>query len=106
MPSFVLNLRAELQKLLLQLIPEAAKCLKNFANAVLNGEKLIAPGEEGIKGLTISNAIHLSSWTGEEIKLSEFSDDKFYDMLQDKIKKSTYVKKVRETGNVDISKTH
>jgi len=80
--------------------------IKNFANAILNGEKLIAPGEEGIKGLTISNAIHLSSWTGEEINLAEFPDDKFYDMLQEKINNSTYVKKVRETGNVDISKTH
>ena len=80
--------------------------LKNFANAVLNGEKLLAPGEEGINGLAISNAIHLSSWTGEEIRLSELDEDKFYDMLQEKIKNSTYVKKVRETGNVDISKTH
>jgi len=82
------------------------RILKNFANAVLNGEKLLAPGEEGINGLAISNAIHLSSWFGEEIRLSELDEDKFYDILQEKIKNSTYVKNVRETGNVDISKTH
>lgn len=36
--------------------------LQNFTNAVLHGEELIAPGEEGIYGLTISNAAYLSSW--------------------------------------------
>lgn len=66
--------------------------LQNFANAVLKGEKLIAPGCEGIKGLTISNAIHLSSWTDDWVELP-VDEDKFYDMLQDKIKHSTVVKK-------------
>lgn len=36
--------------------------LQNFTNAVLFGEELIAPGEEGIYGLTLSNAAYLSSW--------------------------------------------
>ena len=79
---------------------------KDFANAVLNGTKLLAPGEEGIKGLTISNAIHLSAWTGEMIDVKNFPDDKFYDILQEKIKNSTHVKTVRDAGNVDISGTH
>lgn len=70
--------------------------LKNFANAILNGEELIAPGEDGIKGLTISNAIHLSSWTGEEVKTKEFPDDKFYNLLKEKIRNSTVVKKGKE----------
>lgn len=80
--------------------------LKNFSNAVLNGEKLLAPGEEGINGLTISNAIHMSSWTGEEIKVSQLDEDKFYDILQNKIANSTHVKTVTDLGDVDISKTH
>ena len=33
-------------------------------NAILYGE-LLAPGYEGINGLNISNAIHLSDWTGK-----------------------------------------
>lgn len=37
---------------------------RNFCDAILKGTELIAPGYEGIKGLEISNAIHLSSWTG------------------------------------------
>lgn len=36
--------------------------IQNFTDSVLNGTPLVAPGEEGIHGLTISNAIHLSTW--------------------------------------------
>ena len=80
--------------------------LKNYASALLNGKELLAKGEEGIYGLTISNAIHLSAWTGEMIDLKNFPDDKFYELLQDKIKNSTHVKTVRDAGNIDISGTH
>ena len=67
--------------------------LKNFASAILNGTPLLAPGEEGINGLTISNAIHLSAWTGETVDVKNFPDDKYYELLQEKIANSTVVKK-------------
>lgn len=67
--------------------------LKNFSDAVLNGSELLAKGEDGIKGLTISNSIHLSAWTGEIIDVKNFPHDRYYDMLQEKIKNSTVVKK-------------
>ncbi len=70
--------------------------LKNVASVLLNGGELLAPGEEGIKGLTISNAIHLSGWTGETIHLKDFPDERFYEILQDKIKNSTVVKEERQ----------
>lgn len=70
--------------------------LKNYTAAVLKGKSLLAPGEEGIKGLTISNAIHLSAWTGETIDINNFPDDKYYEILQEKIKKSTVVKKEQQ----------
>ena len=91
--------------------PEAWKCeipvdfsggeqhpgiLKNFADAVMNGTELLAPGKEGVKGLTISNAIHLSAWTGEMVDVKNFPDDKFYELLQDKVKNSTYKKTVEK----------
>ncbi|MBE7036227.1 MAG: Gfo/Idh/MocA family oxidoreductase [Ruminococcaceae bacterium] len=66
--------------------------LKNFADALLSGTELLAPGEEGINGLTISNSIHLSAWTGETVDLHNFPHDKFYEILQEKIEKSTVVK--------------
>lgn len=47
--------------------------LQNFADGILNGEKLLAPGVEGINGLTITNAAYLSDWTNNwaEIPLDE-----------------------------------
>lgn len=42
---------------------EHKKITQNVVNNILNGEKLIAPGYEGIKGLSLSNAMHLSAWT-------------------------------------------
>ena len=37
--------------------------LNNFADAILHGAELIAPGEEGINSLSISNAAYVSTWT-------------------------------------------
>ena len=66
---------------------------KDFASAMLNGTPLLAPGCEGIKGLTISNAIHYSAWTGKWADVNNFPHDEFYELLQEKIKNSTVVKK-------------
>ncbi|MBR4173205.1 MAG: Gfo/Idh/MocA family oxidoreductase [Clostridia bacterium] len=80
--------------------------LQNFTDALIKGEKLLAPGEEGILGLTISNAIHLSGWTGETVDVKNFSDQKFYDILQEKIKNSTIVKENRQIVVEDNSSTY
>ena len=79
--------------------------LKHFADAILNGGELTAKGEEGLNSLTISNAIHLSAWTGETVDVKNFPDDKYYELLQEKIKNSKVVKNVRNV-TVDISNTH
>ena len=65
---------------------------KDFTSALLNGTELLAPGEEGINGLTISNSIHLSAWTGETVDVKNFPDDKFYELLQERIKNSKVAK--------------
>ncbi len=46
-----------------------AGILQNFTNAILFEEPLLAPGIEGVNGLSISNAIYLSDWTGEWVTL-------------------------------------
>ncbi|WP_199860714.1 Gfo/Idh/MocA family protein [Oceanobacillus damuensis] len=43
--------------------------LENFAANILEGEELIAPGSDGIHGVALANAIHLSSWLGKEVEL-------------------------------------
>ncbi len=70
--------------------------LRNFTNAIEKGEPLLAPGEEGIFGLTISNSIHMSAWRDEWVYPEKLDEDLFYDILQEKIKNSTYVKNVSE----------
>ncbi len=40
-----------------------------FAGAILRDEPMVAPGEEGIRSLTLSNAMYLSQWTGETVQL-------------------------------------
>lgn len=47
-----------------------------FAAHILRGEPLVARGEEGIFGLTLSNAMHLSSWLNKPIQIP-FDEDLF-----------------------------
>ena len=76
--------------------------LKDFTKALLNGTELLAPGIEGINGLTISNAIHYSAWTGSTVDVKNFPHEDFYNILQQKIAASTvdknnFVQKVVDT---------
>lgn len=61
--------------------------LNAFAAAILRDEPLIAGGEEGINGLMISNAMHLSAWLGKEVTLP-IDEDLFYDELMKRVKTS------------------
>ena len=60
---------------------------QNFVNAILNGEKLIAPGEEGINGLMLGNSMLLSAWTDNWVDFP-INADLFYKKLQAAIKNS------------------
>jgi predicted dehydrogenase len=54
--------------------------MKAFAGKILRGTPLVADGEEGIHGLTLSNAMHLSSWLKKEIELP-FDEELFLSEL-------------------------
>lgn len=62
-----------------------ASVLENFAGAILDGTPLLAPGTDGIRGVRLANAIHLSSWTGTEVPL-DFDEDQFLDLLNARIR--------------------
>ena len=49
--------------------PQHAGVLRAFTDHLLNGGALTANGVEGINGLTLSNAMHLSSWLGHAVEL-------------------------------------
>lgn len=72
--------------------PQHKGILQDFAKSILNGTPLLAPGYEGVRGLTISNAIHYSAWTGGWADVENFPHDDFYRLLQEKIANSTIVK--------------
>ena len=57
--------------------------LKNFTEHILNKAPLIAPGEEGINSLTISNAAYLSSWTKSEVNI-DYDKELFTKLLSEK----------------------
>ena len=61
--------------------------LNAWGGAILRGEQLVADGKEGIFEVTLSNAIHLSSWLGEEIEIP-FDDELFYSQLKKRIDSS------------------
>ena len=57
-----------------------AGVMNAFAGHILRGEPLVADGREGLRGLTLSNAMHLSSWLEKEITLP-FDEEKFLELL-------------------------
>lgn len=61
-----------------------SRVMENFADHVLNGAPLIAQGEEGIKGVTLANAIHLSSFLGKEVTLP-LDEDLYLEELNKRI---------------------
>lgn len=59
--------------------------LENFAANVLDGTPLLAPGSEGINGVRLANAIHLSSWLGHEVPL-DFDENVYLAELNERIR--------------------
>lgn len=74
--------------------------LNAFAGAILRDEPLVAQGVEGINGLTISNAMHLSAWLDKEVEIP-FDDELFYEELMKRVKTS----KRKENVNTIFSDT-
>lgn len=74
------NLEVEYEEIL-QEGPETGHLgiLQNFTNAIMYGEELLAPGSEGIYGLTISNAAYMSDWLDTWVSLP--LDDKLFSQM-------------------------
>ena len=76
-----------------------------FASAILHGTPLVAEGIEGINGLSISNAMHLSAWTGKTISIDDFDHDGYYEELMKRVATSRRKTNVTETIAADMSDT-
>lgn len=78
--------------------PQHVGVINAFAAHILRGEPLVAPGEEGIRGLTLSNAMHLSSWLKKPVDIP-FDADLFLAELN----KRRAGSRRKEGGNITFS---
>ena len=67
--------------------PQHVGVLNAFAANILRGEPLVADGREGIRGLTLSNAMHLSGWLKKPVEIP-FDEDIFERELDKRRKNS------------------
>lgn len=81
--------------------PAHVGVLNAWADAILHGGKLVADGREGINGLSLSNAMHLSSFLDKEIILP-LDDELYYDELKKRIA-SSKKKETVSSGFADAS---
>lgn len=75
--------------------PQHVGVINAWGGAILRGEPLVADGSEGINGLTLSNAMHLSSWLGREVKLP-LDEELFYSELMKRVAGSKKKANVKE----------
>ncbi len=76
--------------------------LNAFAAHILRGEPLVADGREGIRGLMLSNAMHLSSWTDSTVSLP-IDEHKFLELLMERCKTSRHKEEKGVTFNTEGS---
>lgn len=71
-----------------------------WGGAILRGEPLVADGSEGINGLTLSNAMHLSSWLDKTVDIP-FDEELYYSELM----KRAAASKRKTTGKTVFADT-
>ncbi len=59
--------------------------MANFAAQILDNAEPLAPGSDGIHGVRLANAIHLSSWTGQEVSIEDFDEETYLAELNKRI---------------------
>jgi len=84
--------------------PQHRGILRAFTANILRGEPLVAHGSEGIRGLMLGNAMHLSSWLGKTVDLP-IDEDLFFSELNKKIESSKDKKGSGAGVTADMSKT-
>ncbi len=78
---------------------------QNFTNHILKGTPLLASGYEGINGLSLSNAMMLSTWKDDWVELPNDGEE-FWAELQKRIATSKIKEDVKVQGVADLSDTY
>ena len=85
--------------------PQHMGVMRAFAANILRGEALVADGREGINGLTLSNAMHLSAFTGKPIDIATFDHDAFEKELMKRVATSRRKTVVNAGASADMDNT-
>lgn len=81
--------------------------IRNWIESIQHGTPLIAPGEEGIRGLSLSNAMYLSTWIDDWVELP-VNEAQFEQELEKRKQRSTIPKNTANTDQLptDLSATY
>ena len=85
--------------------PQHMGVMRAFAANILRGEPLVADGREGINGLTLSNSMHLSSFTGKPVEIADFDHELYYNELMKRVATSKRKVAVEASAPVDMDNT-
>ena len=86
--------------------PQHVGVINAWGGAILRGTPLVADGREGIRGLTLSNAMHLSAFLGREVRIP-YDEDLYYEELMKRVADSRYRKDGAEKAVfADVSDTY
>ncbi len=80
--------------------------MQKYVDAIREDDSslLVADGREGIKGLEISNAMLMSTWIDDWVELP-VDEDKYYELLQERVEKSDYEPGTEENVALDVDGT-
>ena len=88
----VSNLPIEIEKT----NPQHIGVVNAWAGKILHGTPLVAEGAEGLKGVILSNAMHLSDFLGKEVEIP-FDEDLYYEELMKRVATSKKKENVTAT---------
>lgn len=77
---------------------------KDWVKSIREGTPLFIPGQQGINGLMLSNAMLLSTWTDNWVDLP-IDEDKYLRELKKRIKSSTYKKPEAQNKAMEVAGT-
>jgi len=86
-------------------VNQHALVMENFAAAILRGEPLIAPAEDGLDSLALANSMLLSTWENQTIALPMDSGH-YQRALEQRMENSSLREKVDIEANVDMSASY
>lgn len=82
-----------------------AQILSNFTAAILRGEPLLAPAQDGIDSLALANAMLLATWEQAAVNLP-LDSGRYEAALQERVSKSSLREKLSVQAEIDMDASY